>query len=62
MVAPAYSAARSVTAKAIGLGRKAVQKISEVVTDDKPAPKSRKGKSVAEAKAAAKAHLGKNAE
>lgn len=57
MVAPAYSAARSATAKAIGLGRKVVEKIADAVTDEKPAPKPRKDKSVAAAKAAAKAHL-----
>lgn len=58
MTAPAYSAARSATAKAIGLGRKIVEKVADAITDDKPAPKPRKGKSVADAKAAAKAHLG----
>lgn len=58
MIAPAYSAARSATAKAIGLGRKVVEKVADDITDEKPATKPRKGKSVADAKAAAKAHLG----
>lgn len=58
MTAPAYSAVRSATAKAIGLGRKIMDKVSDAITDEKPAPKPRKGKSVADAKAAAKAHLG----
>ena len=58
MTAPAYSAVRSAAATAIGLGRKAVEKVAEVVSDEKPAPKPRKGKSVAAAKKAAKAHLG----
>jgi predicted transcriptional regulator len=58
MTAPAYSAVRSAAARAIGLGRKAVEKVAETVADEKPAPKARKGKSVADAKKAAKAHLG----
>ncbi|QNE30752.1 transcriptional regulator [Sphingomonas sp. NBWT7] len=58
MTSPSYSAARSATAKAIGLGRKIVEKVADAITDEKPASKPRKGKSVADAKAAAKAHLG----
>ncbi|QNE32986.1 transcriptional regulator [Sphingomonas sp. NBWT7] len=58
MTAPTYSAARSATAKAIGLGRRVVEKAADAITDEKPAPKSRKGNSLANAKAAAKAHLG----
>ena len=56
--APAYSAVRSAAARATGLGRKAVEKVAEVVVNEKPAPKGRKRKSVADAKKAAKAHLG----
>ena len=54
MVAPAYSEARRATAKAIGLGRKAGGKVVKAV--EKTVRKGRK--SVADAKAAAKAHLG----
>lgn len=67
MVAEAYSAARSEVAKRLGLGRRPGQKVEkkagkETATADKPASKGRKGKSVADAKAAAKAHLGGDGE
>lgn len=63
LVAPAYSAARSEVAKRLGLGRKKGEKAEkkageEAAAADKPLTKVRKGKSIAAAKAAAKAHLG----
>ena len=56
LVAPAYSAARREIAKKLGLGRKPGAKVAKAA-DQEQAPKARKGKSVAEAKAAVKAHL-----
>ncbi len=53
MVAQSYSESRRAMAKKIGLGRKPGQKVEKAAA--KPA---RKGKSVADAKAAAQAHLG----
>lgn len=65
MVAPNYAAARSDTAKRIGLGRKpgqtvkkAADAVVEVVTEPVKAATKRVRKGVAEAKAAAKEHLG----
>lgn len=62
LVAPAYSAARNEVAKRLGLGRKKVEKVGqkapeEAAAANKPATKGRKGKSIAAATAAAKAHL-----
>lgn len=62
MVAPAYSEARRAVAKKLGLGRKPGTKVEKAADQEAPAPKARKGKSVAEAKAAAKAHLGETPE
>ncbi|OWK28602.1 MucR family transcriptional regulator [Sphingomonas mucosissima] len=60
LVAPAYSAERRAIAKQLGLGRKKGQKVEKevaaVTATRKPAPKKRK--SAADAKEAAKAHLG----
>lgn len=69
MVAPSYSEKRASLAKAIGLGRKmgeAVAKAAETVVEAvtpaaapaKPAARGRKKLGIAEAKAAAKTHLG----
>jgi len=57
MVAPAYSEARRDMAKRIGLGRKPGETRAPAAA--KPAAK-RGRKTVAEARAAAKAHLGGN--
>ena len=61
MVAPGYSAARSETAKRLGLGRKPGQKAKAAVvpspTDGADQPKRRGRKSISEAKAAPQAHL-----
>jgi predicted transcriptional regulator len=57
-VAPAYSEARRAVAMKLGLGRKPGTKVEKAAEQEKPATKARKGKSVADAKGAAKAHLG----
>jgi len=61
MVAPGYAAERSASAKRLGLGRKAASKVEEApvtVAAAQPVKKGRGRKSINEAKAAAKAHLG----
>ncbi len=63
MIAPAYVAARSEAAKRLGLGRKPGQKVTSKAVDapasaPTPAKLARKPKSISEAKAAARAHLG----
>ncbi|MFD1786524.1 MucR family transcriptional regulator [Sphingomonas floccifaciens] len=68
MVAPAYSDARKAMAKTLGLGRKPGQKVGakQPVEGTGGAVESKvgtkRGKSVAEARAAAKAHLGEKGE
>lgn len=57
MTAPGYSDARREVAKKLGLGRNAGAKPTKAA-DQEPSPKARKGKSIADAKAAAKVHLG----
>lgn len=58
MVAPSYSEARRETAKKSGLGRKPETKGEKAAEQVQFTPTTRKGKSAADAKAAAKAHLG----
>lgn len=58
MNAPGYSEARRAIAKKIGLGRKPGTKVAKAADQEQRATTARKGISVAEAKAAAKAHLG----
>ncbi|WP_394653063.1 MucR family transcriptional regulator [uncultured Sphingomonas sp.] len=67
MVAPAYSEARKAMAKKIGLGRKPGQSPKKADAGDaaavgKASARSTSSKSVAAARAAAKAHLGGNSE
>lgn len=58
MTAPGYSEARREVAKKLGLGRKSGTKVEKAMDQESPAPKARKGKSVNQAKATAKAHRG----
>jgi predicted transcriptional regulator len=63
MIAPAYVAARSEAAKRLGLGRKPGQKVADKALEapasaPTPTKRARKPKSISEAKAAARAHLG----
>lgn len=55
LTASGYSEARREVAKKLGLGRKPKVKAAD---QEQPSPKVRKGRSIADAKAAAKAHLG----
>ena len=57
IVAPSYSAARQAMAKKIGLGRKPGQSPNAQEAPKAAAKPARKGKSVADAKAAAQSHL-----
>jgi predicted transcriptional regulator len=60
MVAPGYSEARRATAKRLGLGRKPAQTAAPASESavEKPAPRPRGRKTAAEARDAAKKHLG----
>ncbi len=62
MTAPGYSEARSAMAKQLGLGRKAGTKKSANATAKADAPVRGGRKTAAEAKAAARAHLGGTAD